>query len=439
MRRTHCPRRALAGSLALALAALACSAPFLVPDPTPPPGRGLIAYLGPDGNVYAFDPDAPEPFPITTDAQPEFGSEAGITLYRAPTWSPDGRRLAFVTIRAGTESDGAALLVSEPGSANPADLREIFSSETQTPFYLYWAPDSASLTFLGSSPNSANLAMLQAFPDGAEARLLDTGQPYYWNWSPDGAQILVHEGGARPANPDARLSLLDPNAGETVLLGSAPGGFQAPAWAPDGETFLAVVGTDGTADELVRFNRDGTRLDALREVDGLTAFNWSPDGARIAFHSTTQATAPFGPLLVLAAGTGEIEWSSLDRFAIAYFWSPDGKRLAYFHLEEDAGFDALARPVRQEGEPQLSLSVLEVETGQVRRLAQFVPTAGFLEIVPFFDQYHHSLTIWSPDSAQLVFTGVDEDGIDIIWLVPADGAEPPRRMFEGSLAIWSWR
>ena len=425
--------------LSLALAALACSAPFLLPEPTPPTGRGLIAYLGPDGNVYVFDPLTPQPIPITTDAQTELGEDNAIILYRYPAWSPDGRTLAFVTLQAGTERDGAALLISEPGSSAPTELKEIFFSEGETPFYLYWAPDSASLTFLASSARSPNLQFRQAFPDGAEARLLDTGQPYYWHWSPDAAQILVHVGGSLQDNPEAHLSLLQPAAGQTRSLGPAPARFQAPAWAPDGESFLAVSGRAGAPDELVRFDRDGNPLDVLMEVEEQTLFTWSPDGSRIAVRPSTPSVVLFGPLLVLDAQTGEIAWQSVNDLILAYFWSPDGKRLAFFHLEGEEGFEALARPRRQDGAGLLTLSVLEIEGGQVRRLAQFEPTPDFLEIVPFIDQYHHSLTIWSPDSAQLVFTGVDEDGIDIIWLVPADGAEPPRRMFEGSLAIWSWR
>ncbi|HUF37583.1 MAG TPA: hypothetical protein VMN57_03585 [Anaerolineales bacterium] len=431
--------RAPACFLVLALAALACRAPFPLPDPTPQPGSGLIAYLGADGNVYVFDPAAPEPVALTTDAQPDLGRGADIVLYRYPAWSPDGRLLAFAAIRSGEAGTGAALLVSEPGSDTPTELHEIFASEAEAPFYLYWAPDSLSLTFLTSSVRGDSLLLRQAFPDGAETRLLGADQPYYWHWSPDAAQILVHIGGSRSINPAARISLLEPEDARAVELGPAPGGFQAPAWAPDGASFLAMVRTDGPADELARFDREGTRLETFLEAEGLTAFTWSPDGSRIAVRSVAPQGILFGPLLVLDSATGEVAWRGLNDLTLAYFWSPDGSRLAFFHLEGDEGFEALARPALQEEGALLSLSVLEVEKGLVRHLARFAPTAGFLEIVPFFDQYHHSLTIWSPDSAQLVFTGVDESSADAVWLVPADGSEPPKWMVSGGLAIWSWR
>ncbi len=431
--------------IVLTLTAFACAAPFL-PDPTPfPPtptpeiGKGLVAFLGQDGNVYIYNPNSEQSFAITTDAQPVLGSGENIILYRYPAWSHDGRFLAFVSVRAGTGDDGTALLVSEPGSTAPADLQEIFFSRSETPFYLYWAPDSASLTFLGSSQNSPSLLMRRAFLDGSVALILDSGQPYYWHWSPDASQILVHEGGSQRDNPAARLSLLEPDTGESSRLELAPYRFQAPTWAPDGESFLAVVGKDGNEGELARFSGEGKLLQSLLDVEGQADFSLSPDGTLIAVHPRTTLGGVLGPLQMLDAETGESIWNSNDDNVVAYFWSPDGKRLAFFHLDTGESLDALVSINTQQGRAVVVLSVLQLESNQVRRLAGFEPTLDFLEIVPFIDQYHHSLTIWAPDSSQLVFTGVDERGEDAVWLVSADGGQPPQRVFEGSLAIWSWR
>jgi TolB protein len=425
--------------LILFLAALACNAPFLISAPSPQPGEGLIAILGGDGNLYVLDPADPSPVAVTTDARPEVRNGEPIVLYRSPAWSPDGQKLAFATIRAGDDGGGYALLVSEPAAGPPGDLREIFSSEAEAPFYLYWAPDSASLTFLTSTPSGSDLMLRQAFPDGLDARLLDTGQPYYWNWAPDAARILVHVGGSQLVNPEAGFKLLDPGGGEKEILPLAAGTFQAPARSPDGESFLAVVRAQGPADTLARFDRDGTRLETLIEVHGHTAFSWSPSGERVAVLETSLGTAPFGSLSVLDTGTWEAAWRGSDAHNIAYFWSPDGEQLAYFHLPAGESFDALARPARQDAGGLLSLSVLEIETGRIRQVARFNPTPAFLEVLPFFDQYHHSMTIWSPDGERLVFTSLEDGGDESAWIVLADGSAAPEWIAGGSLAIWSWR
>jgi hypothetical protein len=46
--------------------------------------------------------------------------------------------------------------------------------------------------------------------------------------------------------------------------------------------------------------------------------------------------------------------------------------------------------------------VYRVDTEELETLISFTPTSDFLQTVPFFDQYHLSLTFWSPDSRYFV-------------------------------------
>jgi hypothetical protein len=71
-------------------------------------------------------------------------------------------------------------------------------------------------------------------------------------------------------------------------------------------------------------------------------------------------------------------------------------------------------------------------------IATFVPTERFLQVIPYFDQYHHTLTVWSPDSKNLVvsaYTGEDAPGI---FVVAASGRLDPRFIAPGWMAFWSW-
>ena len=60
-------------------------------------------------------------------------------------------------------------------------------------------------------------------------------------------------------------------------------------------------------------------------------------------------------------------------------------------------------------------------------------------VVPVFDQYQRSHTIWSPDSTHIVVNGVTADNRPGIFVVSADGETPPRLVALGTLPFWSWQ
>jgi hypothetical protein len=64
-----------------------------------------------------------------------------------------------------------------------------------------------------------------------------------------------------------------------------------------------------------------------------------------------------------------------------------------------------------------------------------------MQTVPYFDQYHLSLTFWSPDSRYFVATTEvpDTQGEAAVLVLDTAGQESPRQIGEGTLAIWSWK
>ena len=133
---------------------------------------------------------------------------------------------------------------------------------------------------------------------------------------------------------------------------------------------------------------------------------------------------------------------------LAYFWSPDGRSIAFITVNgdpQDGGVNALAktrqltrqtRPAQQLGQGFLTLSVVDVATGEGLRLLDFQPTGVFLtQFLPFFDQYALSHRLWSPDSRALVLPVVEETG-NWVLVVPAAGGRP-FHLAEGDVAFWS--
>lgn len=401
---------------------------------------GLIAYVGPDGNVYTSDQGGGKLNMVTDDAHPP---QAGVRrFYDFPAWSSEDNRLAFVGFVL-TEDGRAESTVF----ATAKDAREpvaIYSSEQHLPFYLFWSPNSTYVSFLSSVRGSSSMAMQVAPASGGESEVVNTGQPLYWDWSPQGREMIAHVGGSAASNPDgARLSRLqiDPVIRE-IGLGLAPTSFQAPAYSPDGEhVLLAGVGGGGRQQLVLADARGVVQHTLMDGYEGSIAFAWAPKGdyaAVVTGEPTSQALIGSLSFLDLKTPAAPLITETEANEVIGFFWAPDGKKLAYF------------RPVvvsnQQEGQQTsqagqvllFELHVVEATSGDSKRVALFQPTQGFLNLFPFFDQYERSATIWSPDSNYLVISAIASADTEGLFIVPASGNFEPRFLVEARVGFWSW-
>jgi TolB protein len=403
------------------------------------PGSGLIVYVGTDDNIFTIDKFGENKQVVTSDSQsiPDGGESR---VFQQPTWSPDSNRVAFIqTVRRGDGTQTAALFTAQPDGG---DLVEVFSSEDQFPFYLYWSPDSQQLSFLTTGGSESGLVLYMVPPQGGEAQVLGIDQPFYWDWSPDSRSILIHTGGTTRFNPDARLALLglDGEVTETELQ-LQPLTFQAPAWSPDGEKFLLAAESGSEEEGLLLTDTKGEVLSVLSSVDDSIAFSWSPDGEWVAYVSEdNRGVEDISRRLVYLDPDGAEESRSLEQnLVLAFFWSPDSRKIAYIVPRIRTPSEQDVSLHRQESQISLELRVLDVQTGDSQRLIEFTPTEDFLNILPFFDQYQRSATIWSPDSKDLVISALDQDGEPGIYAVEISEDSEARRLASGSLAFWSWK
>ncbi len=393
---------------------------------------GLIAYIGTDFNIYTIDQAGENKVALTEDASPPIGEDPG-KIYQFPVWSPQSDQLAFVGIGGPSGVlDSVGLYTASPDGTGlnsvDLDVREI-------PYYLFWSPDGHQISFLSTSASGASQVLKLMQTEAGDVQIVDTGSPYYWDWSPDGLKLAIHAGGQQ----GGRLSFLTlaPNVVEEGLS-FRPSLFQAPAWSPDGSRLLLAVEDGENAGRLILTDPAGNLVETVTRFEGSIAFAWSPDGAKIAYiHSEN-------PLQVGLAG--KLSIVHLDRLGdpmtveqelvLAFFWSPDSNKLAYFEpvrarMSEEEGGEENVQILQR-------IHVRELETDETQVVATYLPTQEFIRNLPYFDQYHRSATIWSPDSESLVISGFATNGAPTIWVVPASGNLPPRFITDGYLAYWSW-
>jgi len=399
---------------------------------------GLIAYVGSDGNVYTVDQSGKDPTPITDDAKLK---EGDFRYYESPTWSPDGKSLAFYSVAGDgqTRLDTAVYTADAEGK----NIVEAYVSDRYVPIYLMWSPDSANVTFIANILGGENLVLNMVPAAGGETQVLDVGAPFYWDWLPDSSGVIVHSGGEGAETTEHRLALLTLNDGvveDTFAI--KPALFQSPALSPDGSRLLLSVEGEEGKRTLVMTDRLGNVESEIATLDGSVAFAWSPDGKRVAYVAGDPGEPlTIGKLKVVELGEEPKTVEADQDQVLAFFWSPDGKQIAYFNV---ARFTPEPDPEAPETEAPadvqfyLKLYVADASSGKGKRLFSLLPPDDFWRMLQYFDQYSRSATIWSPDSQNLVVpTYLDAQNPPALLVVPASGVTTPRLLQPGLVAFWS--
>ncbi len=392
------------------------------------PVHNQIAFVGNDGNLWLVSPQGDQLHQITSDGKG----------YHFPTWSPDDRRLAFIGPNGQAET---ALYVTSAAQSAPTLL---FDQPGSAPFYLYWSPDSNTLSFLTQDGSDLSMRQVSVDRPGSD-RVMEVGSPFYWVWSPSGEKLLLHVGGSRAASAEAHISLLDNRTGaQRVDLDLAPGQFQAPFWSADGQYFYYIAADDQEQNAIYKTKADTLAQTLITKLQNFTYLTVSPDNKYLAYVQLEPNTHPPFGIAYLVGTDGSQQRQLLDNPAGSLYWSPDGSKLAVLVLtRRDDGSTAkvggMAAPLPQE--VVLRWLVYNVATEEFKTLISFSPTVDFLQTVPYFDQYHLSLTFWSPDSRYFVITKEENSktGAGSVWVLDTTGAAGSLKVGDGTLAVWSWK
>jgi Tol biopolymer transport system component len=409
-----------------------------------PDERGWLDNHGPF-EIWATTLDGAENILLSADISDEIKA----LPWPTPTWSPDGRRLAFIAAR---ETDEGTLSNGYVVAADGGGLEWSFSLPWLA-LDVSWSPLGDALLLVGFDEESGLGVHVLSIEERGLVEVYQDAQAA--DWSPDGSEIVLS-----PAqSPD--VIILEPG-GEPRTVARLEKFPLAVSWSPDGEHIL--VGTSHsssltkiTALHLVSLDTGASTT--IAEYDHgkyIYAPNWSPGSDRVLYTTTDldrirQGNILHADLWVYDLPSGQTQQLTSGEFHDGMgVWSPsqtlepallpaeitdttqisssavqtitDRTKIAPYYklvritLPETADFDPYWSPDGQS---------IAFASWRARKNEIYVIPAegGAARQITFQGAYHPS---WSPDGTTIAFASSAIGGDDDIWTVPAAGGKSAR-------------
>jgi Tol biopolymer transport system component len=400
-----------------------------------------ITYVSAGGDLFTINADGSDPHRLTGAAQvrPERAApslDQGLAFHNSyswPTWSPNRARLAASRVQVTGRQDLEVtiqvfdVVTGQSHMVYHNDFPSLIAEGS--PHYLYWSPDSKSLSFLASTPQGLTLFVLDT-DSNSEPVAVETGAPLYYSWAGDGNSLLLHNG------PEVKLvrGLSGRHSGQVIATAQ---GFRVPAFSRD-SSHIAYSQRTGSGESLFVAEADNlTQSNQVMQLGAFSAFMWSPDGRQLAVADQQSPNSTIFERLQIISVDGSSVNTIAEGLLLAFYWSPDGGRIAWVDLDqEEQRFDWKVANSVPNG------------PDRVRPLFSFYPSRDVLTMLSFFDQYAYSHSPWSPDSSRLVVAGTQAMPFERrnghtptgarVFVLDVAGDVSPQEIAEGTLAFWSW-
>jgi len=277
-------------------------------------GSGGPRIVGADEQVYVVPAAGGQPQQVT------HGDLAG----HSPSWSPDGKRLAYV--------QGTHISTRDMHSGSTKSV--VFGRQTSNDPPA-WSPDGRWIAFTGLSSPEGSARISVVASTGSKVKTLaatpwgTVGNGRGPVWSPDGKLLAfclqgppIRGSGGVTASGNLDLAIVSLNRSQRRLT-SAAGNESDPEWSPGGRSILYA--TDHALRH-VPVTGNASRL--VVRLDQVWGASWSPDGKLIAFTGNRPEESRTHLYVVRPDGTG-LRRLTGEVTPDTPTWAPNGRLIAF--------------------------------------------------------------------------------------------------------------
>lgn len=345
-----------------------------------PDGKWIAFFAYRDGgyDLWAIAPDGTNQHKLTWGAFDD----------REPAWSHDGSRVAFSSDRGNPLGGDYNIWTLDMRSG---ELRQLTKNAADD-YMPTWSPDDKEIAFASTREDGQSLWVVTV-ADGSERKAATAaGRVDAPSWGA-GGQIVYHvtTGGGRGSSGGGPETSRYEIGGKTITGDENVFAFRA-SWAGAGDfyyvsdgrirkrsaaggppqtiEFSATLQVTRATGSYTRRRRDFTST-APRQVLGVVSPKLSPDGKQIAF-------AALGDIYVMPVGGKPVNLTKDAALDTEPAWSPDGTQLAYSSDKDSE---------------HLQLWIRDMKSGRARRVTDLTTQPQG--------------AAWSPDGTRIAFFNVD--------------------------------
>ena len=250
----------------------ATSAPTAKPKTGTGSSTGPIAFVLKQAGIlaiYVMNADGSNPTRVT---------EETTANAVAPAWSPDGKRIVYMSGKGSAKGTGELYIINADGSG---EVR--LTNNEDLDYSPAWSPDGSQIVFGAGRNGNLNLYVINVDGSGEAQLNSEEGVETYAKWSPDGKKIIYCSTRDSVKN---EIYVMNADGSEVQRLTNNQNIDMSPVFSPDGTKIVYISDKDGKYEVYV-MNADGSKPQQLTkgETHKVESVSWSPDDKYIVYTS----------------------------------------------------------------------------------------------------------------------------------------------------------